>query len=63
MGATRDALELGVANLQATLQRWGIAPLIDLHVADLLNKQLPSHYDYTSGYDVMVFRRPAALTC
>jgi Mg2+ and Co2+ transporter CorA len=26
----------------------------------LLNKQLPSHYDYTSQYDVLVFRRLAA---
>jgi Mg2+ and Co2+ transporter CorA len=29
-------------------------------VADLLNNQLPSHYDYTSWYDLLVFRRLAA---
>lgn len=32
-------------------------PLVDLHVSDLLNLQLPSHYDYTSQYDLLVFRR------
>jgi len=34
--------------------------LLDLHVSDLINNQLPSHYDYTSQYDVLVFRRLAA---
>jgi Mg2+ and Co2+ transporter CorA len=34
--------------------------LVDLHVSDLLNNQLPSHYDYTSKYDILVFRRLAA---
>ena len=48
LGAARHEFERGAADLQATLQRWGIAPLIDLHVAALLNEQLPSHYDYTS---------------
>jgi Mg2+ and Co2+ transporter CorA len=33
---------------------------MDLHVTDLLNPQLPSQYDYTSWYDLMVFRRLAA---
>jgi hypothetical protein len=33
--------------------------LVDLHVSDLLNAQLPSHYDYTSQYDLLVFRRLA----
>ena len=33
--------------------------LVDLHVSDLLNNQLPSHYDYTSQYDLLVFRRLA----
>lgn len=48
--------------LQASLQGWGIGPLVDLHVSDLLNQQLPSHYDYTSWYDLLVFRRLAAGT-
>ncbi|MBU2287654.1 MAG: magnesium transporter CorA family protein, partial [Gammaproteobacteria bacterium] len=34
--------------------------LVDLHVSDLLNDHLPSRYDYTSQYDVLVFRRLAA---
>jgi magnesium transporter len=46
--------------LQGALQRWTGGQLVDLHVADLLNNQLPSHFDYTSWYDVMVFRRLAA---
>ncbi|MFT3858358.1 MAG: magnesium transporter CorA family protein [Aquabacterium sp.] len=33
---------------------------MDLHIADLLNPQLPSQYEYTSWYDVLVFRRLAA---
>ena len=45
--------------LQATLQTLCGMPLVDLHVSDLLNNQLPSHYDYTSQYDLLVFRRLA----
>jgi magnesium transporter len=60
VGSARREFELGSADLMATLQRWGIAPLVDLHLSDLLNNQLPSHYDYTSWYDLMVFRRLAA---
>jgi Mg2+ and Co2+ transporter CorA len=33
--------------------------LLDLHISDLLNQQLPSRYDYTSQYDLLVFRRLA----
>jgi magnesium transporter len=46
--------------LQATLQALCGMQLVDLHISDLLNNQLPSHYDYTSQYDVLVFRRLAA---
>jgi magnesium transporter len=46
--------------LQAALQRWTGGTLVDLHVSDLLNNQLPSHFDYTSWYDLLVFRRLAA---
>lgn len=46
--------------IQGALAQLGETPLVDLHVADLLNKQLPSHYDYTSQYDILVFRRLAA---
>ena len=44
----------------AALQRWADGQIVDLHVADLLNNQLPSHFDYTSWYDLLVFRRLAA---
>ncbi len=60
VGSARREFELGVAGLQACLQRWTGGQLVDLHVSDLLNNQLPSHFDYTSWYDVMVFRRLAA---
>ena len=45
--------------LQATLQRLCGVQLVDLHVSDLLNEQLPSSYDFTSDYDLLVFRRLA----
>jgi magnesium transporter len=58
--SARREFEVKTALLQAALQRWTGAPLVDLHVSDLLNNQLPSHFDYTSAYDLMVFRRLAA---
>jgi magnesium transporter len=60
IGSARREFELGVGDLQACLQRWTAGQLVDLHVSDLLNNQLPSHFDYTSWYDLMVFRRLAA---
>ncbi len=48
------------AQIQASLQLLCGTQLVDLHVTDLLNNQLPSHYDYTSQYDMLVFRRLAA---
>ncbi|ODV11894.1 MAG: magnesium transporter CorA [Rubrivivax sp. SCN 70-15] len=60
IGSARQELEAQSGALQAALQRWGIAPLVDLHVSDLLNDHLPSHHDYTSWYDLLVFRRLAA---
>jgi len=46
--------------VQGKLQAWTGAQLFELHILDLLNKQLPSSYDYTSAYDILVFRRLAA---
>jgi Mg2+ and Co2+ transporter CorA len=60
VGSARREFEVQAAELQAALQRWTGGQLVDLHVADLLNNQLPSHYDYTSWYDLLVFRRLAA---
>ena len=48
-----------IATLQSLLQRWTGGQLVDLHVSDLLNQQLPSHFDTTSWYDLLVFRRLA----
>jgi Mg2+ and Co2+ transporter CorA len=60
IGSARREFEVHGIDLQRALQRWTGGQLVDLHVSDLLNNQLPSHYDYTSWYDVMVFRRLAA---
>jgi magnesium transporter len=60
VGCARREFELNSATLQERLARWEGGALVDLHVSDLLNNQLPSHYDYTSWYDVLVFRRLAA---
>ncbi|OGB31448.1 MAG: magnesium transporter CorA [Burkholderiales bacterium RIFCSPLOWO2_12_FULL_61_40] len=56
----RREFEVQQAQIQATLQQLCGLQLVDLHISDLLNNQLPSHYDYTSQYDVLVFRRLAA---
>jgi magnesium transporter len=57
---TRDEFRNSLAEVQGILQALCGTQLVDLHVADLANDQLPSHYDYTSQYDVLVFRRLAA---
>jgi magnesium transporter len=54
---SRAELELAWPAFQAQLQRLGLEPLIELHQQDLANAQHPSHYDYTSNYDVVIFRR------
>jgi magnesium transporter len=55
----RDKFAAELPLLTAALAGWGLAPIVELHVSDLLNAQLPSHYDYTSWYDLLVFRRLA----
>jgi Mg2+ and Co2+ transporter CorA len=60
ISCTRAEFELMQAPLQATLQTLCKLQLMDLHVSDLLNAQLPSHYDFTSQYDLLVFRRLTA---
>ena len=57
---TREEFRASLAQVQGILQSLCGTQLVDLHVSDLLNDQLPSHYDYTSLYDVLVFRRLAA---
>jgi Mg2+ and Co2+ transporter CorA len=60
LGYGRRAFEVGEAAAQQALTRWGCGSIVDLHVSDLINNQLPSHFDYTSWYDMLVFRRLAA---
>ena len=60
LGYGRREFELGEAAAQQALARWGCGNIVDVHVADLINNQLPSHFDYTSWYDMLVFRRLAA---
>lgn len=60
IGSARREFEVRAAEVQSRLQRWTGATLVDLHVSDLLNNQLPSHFDTTFDYDLLVFRRLAA---
>ena len=60
LSCTREEFANRLADIQALLQARCGVQLVDLHVSDLLNAQLPSHYDYTSQYDVLVFRRLSA---
>jgi len=55
----RETLKQELPRLQEAAQRLGGSALLDLHVQDLLNPAHPSNYDYTSIYDVVVFRRLA----
>ena len=55
----RREFEVEQGAVQSTLQVLCGMTLVDLHISDLLNNQLPSHYDYTSQYDLLVFRRLA----
>jgi Mg2+ and Co2+ transporter CorA len=62
ISCSRSVFEAQLADIQALLQRLCGQALLDLHVSDLLNPQLPSHHDYTSQYDMVVFRRLAAAS-
>lgn len=57
----RETLEADLPTVQRAAQTLGGSQLLDLHCADLLNAAHPSHYDYTSVYDLIVFRRLATL--
>lgn len=56
---SRREFELLQGQVQKALFDWLGVHLHELHVQDLLNNQLPSHYDYTADYDLLVFRRLA----
>lgn len=55
----RDTLDAELPALQQATQHLGGSALLDLHVKDLANRAHPSHYDYTSIYDLVTFRRLA----
>ena len=60
VGSARREFEVQAAAVQARLQAWTGSTIVDLHVSDLVNNQLPSHFDTTFDYDLLVFRRLAA---
>jgi Mg2+ and Co2+ transporter CorA len=60
IACARNEFEALQQTIQDSLQVLCGIQIVDLHMSDLLNKQLPSRYDYTSQYDVLVFRRLAA---
>jgi magnesium transporter len=62
VGCGRHEFEVRRQEVQAALQRWTGGALVDLHVSDLLNNQLPSRFEDTSWYDILVFRRLAAMS-
>ena len=53
----REELQPQFATLQARLAHWTGTPLLELHVSDLLNEALPSHFDNTEAYDLFVLQR------
>lgn len=59
MAFSRREFEVLQSQVQATLQVLCGASLLDLHIQDVLNNQLPSHFDFTSDYNLLVFRRLA----
>ncbi len=59
IACSRTAFESEIGRIQHTLEQLTGQGLVDLHVSDLLNGQLPSHFDYSAHYDLMVFRRLA----
>ena len=56
---SRREFEVLQHEVQSLLQSLCGVQLYELHIAELLNNQLPSHFDFTSEYDLVVFRRLA----
>jgi magnesium transporter len=55
----REEFEASLGQLQTAAQGIGGSALLDLHCQDLNSAVHPSHYDYTSVYDLIIFRRLA----
>lgn len=60
LSCSRKEFEQHQGLIQASLQRLFSVELVDLHVSDLLNANRTSGYDFTSLYDLLIFRRLAA---
>ncbi|MBC7547865.1 MAG: magnesium transporter CorA family protein [Polaromonas sp.] len=55
----REDFETHRQSLQQAAQSLGGSAMLDLHCKDLASAVHPSHYDYTSIYDLIIFRRLA----
>ena len=58
----REGIEAVLPKLQTVAQQVGGSVVLDLHAKDLGNAAHPSHYDYTSVYDLVIFRRLITAT-
>ncbi len=58
----REEFETRLPLLQQAAQQLGGSALLDLHCQDLGSAIHPSHYDFTSIYDLIIFRRLATLS-
>lgn len=58
----REEFETRLPLLQQAAQQLGGSALLDLHCQDLGSAIHPSHYDFTSIYDLVIFRRLATLS-
>jgi magnesium transporter len=56
----REDLAAEAAMVQKAAQHLGGSAILDVHMADLDNAVHPSGYDYTSIYDLVIFRRLAS---
>ena len=55
----REEFDTHSARLQQAAHSLGGSVMLDLHCKDLASAAHPSHYDYTSIYDLIIFRRLA----
>ncbi len=53
----RESIAADLPKLQILAQQVGGSAVLDLHCQDLASAVHPSHYDYTSVYDLVIFRR------
>ncbi|HMS26892.1 MAG TPA: magnesium transporter CorA family protein [Burkholderiaceae bacterium] len=58
----RETFETDLPKLQTLAQQVGGSAVLDLHCQDLASHTHPSAYDYTSVYDLVIFRRLISAT-